>query len=264
MIADPIWPAILTNADWQKRKGAVSKLVGKTGVGEAMTAAKALFDKISFVKMTAQDILPQDRDIPTIKERRKQAAAYYASTIVSARTAVKKIVDAAEETAKKFKANKLVPKSSTEHATAVSKAADLMWMTLKDNSAFFDDASKSFDTMIAVKQKGATDEAATLGTTVTNLEKAPKETLATPTVAGWSQGGESSHQRCRSMCNAIRNIPELKAIYWATWQPYGNDDHGDVKAGAADEGTKIEAKVATVAKSLATFKAAYKKNLGLA
>ena len=114
MIADPIWPAILTNADWQKKRGAVSKLVGKTGVGEAMTAAaKALFDKISFVKMTAQDILPQDHDIPTIKERRKQAAAYYASTIVPARTAVKKIVDADEETAKKFKANKLVPKSST-------------------------------------------------------------------------------------------------------------------------------------------------------
>lgn len=263
MAADPTWPAILTNADWQKKKGAVSKLVGKTGVGEAMTAAKALFDKISFVKMTAQDILPQDRDIPTIKERRKQAAAYYTSTIVPARTAVKKIVDAADETAKKFKANKLVPKSAAEHAAAVAKAADLLWMTLKDNSAFFDEASKSFETMIAVKQKAATDEAAKLGTTVANLEKALKETLAKPTVAGWSEGTESSHQRCRSMCNSIRNIPELKVKYWATWQPYGNDYHKDVKAGAADEGAKIKGKVATVAKSLSEFKAGYKKELGL-
>ena len=264
MAADPTWPAILTNADWQKKKGAVSKLVGKTGVGEAMTAAQAAFAKISWIKMSATDILPQDRDIPTIKERKKQAAAYYASTIVPARTAVKKIVDAAEDTAKKFKANKLVPKSASEHAAAVAKAADLMWMTLKDNSTFFAEAANSFDAMIAVKQKNATDEAAKLGTTAANLEKALKETLAKPTVAGWSDGAECSHQRCRSMCNSIRNIPELKAKYWNTWQPYGNDYHKDVKAGAADEGAKIKAKVATVAKSLAEFKAGYKKELGLA
>ncbi len=64
--------------------------------------------------------------------------------------------------------------------------------------------------------------------------------------------------------NSIRNIPELKAKYWGTWQPYGNDYHKDVKAGGSDEGTKIKAKVATVAKSLAEFKAGYKKELGLA
>ena len=264
MAADPTWPPILTDSDWQKKKGAVSKLVGKTGVGEAMTAAKTLFDKISFTKMNAADILPQDRDVPTIKDRKKEAADYYTKTIVPARTAVKTIKDKADECVTKFKANKLVPKSSREHATKVSDAADLLWMTLKNNSGFFDDAAASFDKMIEVKQKNADDEAAKLGTTITNLETALKATLANLTVKGWSEGSDSAHQRCRSMCNAIRNIPALKAEYWETWKPYGDEYHKGVVAGAAEEGKDIKAMVVAVAKSLVVFKANYKKDIGAA
>ena len=262
MAADPTWPPILTDADWQKKKGAVSKLVGKTGVGEAMTAAKSLFDKIDFTKMFASDILPADRDITTIKERKKKAGEYHKLTIEPARAAVKNIKDKADDCVTKFKANVLVPKSSREHAKKVADAADLLWMTLKNNAAYFDDAAKSFDKMLEVKEKAAADEAAKLGTTITNLETALKATLANLTVKGWSEGSDSAHQRCRSMCNAIRNIPALKAEYWKTWKPYGDEYHKDVTAGAANEGDQMKKKVASVVKSLIAFKANYKNDMG--
>ena len=260
-MADPTWPAILTDGNWQKNKGAISKLVGKTGVGEAMTAAKSLFDKIEFTKMFASDIKSTERDATNITARKKQAGEYHKSTIEPARTAVKNIKDKADDCVTKFKANVLVPKSSREHAKKVASAAELLWMELKNNSTYFDDAAKSFDTMLAVKQKAAADEAAKLGTTITNLETALKATLNDLTVKGWSEGSDSTHQRCRSMCNAIRNIPALKAKYWKTWKPYGDEYHKDVTAGAKDESDEIKKKVASVVKSLAVFKANYKADM---
>src|SRR5204862_325589 len=113
------------------------------------------------------------------------------------------------------------------------------------------------------KQKNANDEAAKLGVTVTNLEVALGKAVTKPTAQFWRDGSDSPHQRCRSMCNAIRNIPDLKDKYWNTWQPYGNEYHKDVKDGAADEATKMKAKIANVSKSLATFKGSYKRDLGM-
>ena len=261
-MAYPKWPAILMNADWQKKKGAISKMLGKTGVGEAMNAAKALFDKIEWEKMDALSILPGDRDIPIIRERQKGAKTYYSAHVVPARALVKKVCDAAEATAKKFKANKLVPASSTKHAEAVVKEADAFWITLKDNAQWAADMNKSFETMIALKEKNALDENKKLPATIENLEKSLKGSLKDMTSSFWRNGSDSPHQRCRSMCNAIRNIPALKAEYWSEWQTYGNEYHKDVVDGAKNENDLMKKKIVKVTNALAVFKANYKKISG--
>jgi uncharacterized membrane protein YfbV (UPF0208 family) len=260
----PVWPVILTNADWQRKKGAFAKLAGKTGVGEAMTAAKAAFDKIDFGQMHASKILPADRDVPNILAEKEKAKAYYASTVVPARAKLKALRDLAETTAKKFKANKLVPSSATAHAEAVVKAADLMWMTLAGNSQVMNDHLKSFDEMVATKEKNAREETQKLDQTIANLEKALKEAAKKPTKAFWKDGSTSPHQRCRSMCNAIRNIPALKKAYWSTWQKYGDEYHKDVKDGDPKEQELMKKKIGNVWRSLMTFKGEYKKVLGMA
>lgn len=255
---DPEWPATLTNADWQKKKGNIAKLAGETGIGDAMTAAEKDFKKIDWKKMDAREIAPKDRDIPVIKARQDAAGEHYRDVIAPVREKVKKIRDLAEKTAADWKKNKLIPSSSRKAAEAVASEAETLWMTLKSNSSLFDAYNKTFTDMIAVKEKMAVDEAKKLDVTVSNLETALKEFAKTPTKAAWFTGNTSAHQRCRSMCNAIRNIPALKDVYWRTWQPFGDEYHRDAPDGE-QEAEVMKQKGSTVWKALQTFKTNYKR-----
>ena len=76
-MADPTWPVTLTDKDWQKKKGNISKLAGETGIGDAMDDAEKAFDKIDWKKFDAREILPQDRDISNLKALKSAAGDYY-------------------------------------------------------------------------------------------------------------------------------------------------------------------------------------------
>jgi len=258
-VADPTWPVTLTDKDWQKKKGNISKLAGETGIGDAMDDAEKAFDKIDWKKFDAREILPQDRDISNLKALKSAAGDYYKSTVEPVRVKVKKIKDLAEKTAAEWKKKTLIPSSARKAAEAVASEADKFWLTLKGNSSTFDEYMKTFDTMIAVKEKNAIDEAKKLDVTIANLETALKDFAKAPTKAAWSTGNTSSHQRCRSMCNSIRNIPALKDEYWSTWQKFGDEYHRDAPDGGEEETAAMKTKGQTVWKALATFKANYRK-----
>jgi len=105
MPANPQWPAILTNASWQKEKGKVSKLAGKTGVGEAMNAAQADFLKIDWNTIAAEDITPKDRTCPSSwSERRPRRLRQ--RPVETVRQKIKVIRDKAHATAESWKKNK--------------------------------------------------------------------------------------------------------------------------------------------------------------
>jgi hypothetical protein len=263
MPANPQWPAILTNASWQKEKGKVSKLAGKTGVGEAMNAAQADFLKINWNTIAAEDIAPKDRDMPIILERKKAAIAYINGPVDAARQKIKVIRDKAHATAENWKKNPLIPKSAREAAEKIEKAADLLFLSLKSNSQVIGEFLASFDKMYDVKKGQMEKGINEMDGTIPLLETALKECAKNATIDTWSKGDKCPHQRCRSMCNFIRNVPQWKAKYWSTWQKFGDEYHKDVPIGDPKEKEKILAKISTVGKALAAFKTDYKKLVGL-
>lgn len=256
-----VWPAVLTNADWQKKKGAVAKIAGETGIGDALKAAQAAYEKIDFNKFDARMTLPQDRDTENMIAGKKACKDLYAKVVVPARAKVKEVCDLAEKTAIAWKKNKMMPASSTKAAEAVAAEADLMWMQLKDNSSGFVDLMKSWDDIIALNVKKADDEAKKLKVTIANLTKALTETAKTPTKECWEQGTTSAHQRCRSMCNTIRAVPGLKKQYWSTWQAFGDNYAKKVPVGGEEEKKAVLTLVRMVGAALKDFNANYEKFL---
>lgn len=257
---DPVWPMILTNADWQKKKGAFAKVAGKSGVGEAMTAAEKAFKKIDWNIFVAQSILPAQRDQDVIVARKAASITAFKTTVEPTRVQLKKLRDVATKTAGDWKKSKLIPSSATKHVQDVAKAADFLFISLAGNSQVMTSRLKTFDDMLAAKKKFERDEIQKLDTSIENLEKALAAAAADPTKATWSLGSSSAHQRCRSMCNAIRNVPKLKTKYWSTWQPFGDEYNKDVPEGPR-EAEVMKKKIATVKTELAKFKANYKNDL---
>lgn len=260
--ADPTWPLILTDRDWQKKKGSVAKVAGKTGIGVAMTAAEKAFAKIDWPKFDARNMLPHDRDPDKIKAAKANCATLYKSTVEPARVKLKDLRDVATKQATAWKKNKLIPATTVKHLETVAHTADALWITLKSNSQVFGSRLATFDTMLAEKQKQEQDELAKINVTIANLEQALGEVTRTPTKAAWSTGTTSAHQRCRSMCNTIRNVPKLKAKYWSTWEKFGSFYHQDAPDGAPEETAAMIRKINTVKQELAKFKANFQRDLG--
>jgi len=257
----PAWPAILTNADWQKKKGTIAKIAGKTGIGEAMTAAKTGFDKIDIQLFRAETALQaKDRDPDKIVAAKQACIQAHAKTVEPTRLQIKNVRDKATQLAAAWQKNKLIPESSRKHLEEVAKAADVLSLSLAGNSQSMGEALKSFDKMLEIKKKAELEEQKKLSETISNLEKVLLLAEKQPTINFWKDGQTSPHQRCRSMCNAIRNIPKLKTKYWATWQKFGDEYHRDAKPGPAEAET-MKKKIATVKTALVTFKASYQKDL---
>jgi hypothetical protein len=115
--------------DWDKKKGVFAKIAGKTGVGDLMKAAKAAYDKIdkaAYAITKAQDKYTEE-EVAALWEAGKKASPNVQAT----RDALFKLQKKAEETSTKFKANKLIPSSSTAHVTQVGKDASNLALALK-------------------------------------------------------------------------------------------------------------------------------------
>ena len=262
---NPAWPEILTNRNWQKKKGALAKMGGETGVGDAMDEAEAAFKQVEWDQFDARSAIPfpADRhDNKLILKKQQDAKKLYNSKVEPLRKKVKEIKDVAEKCAADWKKNKLIPSASTKHAQAVADAADHFGIALKGNSSNMEDASKSFDDMVESNNRIAAEEKKKLAATIKLLETAIAEYARDLTKVGWDSGKTSIHQRCRSMCNAIRAIPELSDEYWTTWQPFGNFYHKNAPDNDPDKAKDVMTqKLRTVSVALKDFKANYAKHL---
>lgn len=143
--------------------------------------------------------------------------------------------------------------ASAKHAAKASAEADGLWITLKDNAPWAADSAKSFDDMLAVKEKNAADEIKKLAATMANMEEALEEAAKNKTALFWREQNDTLHQRAHSMCHAIRNIPALKKKHWSTWQFFGDGYHKDVKDGADNEEALMTKKIVTVTKAPLEF-----------
>lgn len=136
----PNYPDILKEADWQKKKGALAKAAGETGVGAAM---KALWANRNNTDWTDLQVATTYKSLAEVDEAiQKYKAAM--PKLEKLKTDAYKVRDLARAAAAKFKANKLIPKASADHAGAVATAADHYGVAIKsyDPSADFAEARK--------------------------------------------------------------------------------------------------------------------------
>lgn len=118
------YPAVLTNKDWQKKKGPFAKLAGKTGVGEALQACEKAWAAVDWSVFDAEKMR---KNGPTaIINGFKTAQAEYKKSVEGLRKALLAAIDAADKCAAAFKKNKLIPSSATKAAADISKAAQYM------------------------------------------------------------------------------------------------------------------------------------------
>jgi hypothetical protein len=126
-MAFPQYPVILTKDDWERQKGAFAKMAGRTGIGDQMKVCKGAYDKIDKLKFspaqTYKTMVDFDEDFEKARAEHPK--------VEHLRTELRKLVQLAEKTAAKFKANKLIPSSSAEHCKRVAVAADHLAVALK-------------------------------------------------------------------------------------------------------------------------------------
>ncbi|SOD94896.1 hypothetical protein [Caenispirillum bisanense] len=123
------YPAVLTNKDWQKKKGPFAKMAGKTGVGEALQACEKAWGAVDWSVFDAQQV--RKKGPGAVVNGFKTAQAEYKKSVEGLRKALMAAIDAADKSAAAFKKNKLIPSSATKAAADISKMAQFMLVGTK-------------------------------------------------------------------------------------------------------------------------------------
>ena len=139
----PAIPEILTQKSWDKNKGTVAKMAGETGVGAALKKLAELHAKTDWKKLDYG--VPSDGFSMTSAEAKKHfeaGKAFANKELIAVSNEFKAVRDLCEATAKKFKANKLIPAASIKHVEEMQKAADFQSVGYKPNSWWVENALK--------------------------------------------------------------------------------------------------------------------------
>ena len=206
------YPAELTPAYWDKNKGTVAKMAGETGIGAALTKLKAAHAKIDWNLLTAYGY-GKLHDNSEINDAEKKAKAYYQSKVVPYATMAGGVMTLALGTAKKFQANKLIPKSSTATVAAIAKAADVVKVACKSLDVEF----KTFAEYRAKLAQQIEGQKKLIRPNIDKLEKGLAACIKNPTKDSWN---DNCTQQCRSINNGVQVNPEWKAAYGKTWVKY--------------------------------------------
>lgn len=122
------YPAVLTDKDWQNKKGVIAKAAGETGVGAALNAAEKAYGAVDWSLFSADSIKGRSRDV--IEGAFKKAQAEYKKVEVF-RKALQDVAATAGRAAAGFKKNKFIPSSATKAAAAIESAAKSMDIACK-------------------------------------------------------------------------------------------------------------------------------------
>jgi len=151
-MAIPTIPAILTKADWDKNKGIIAKIgVGETGIGAAMEKVRAAYEAVDWRKFDASKVFSGlAKSEEEVDKALSGAKAERASKVENLRKELRNLESLARKAEAAFKANKLVPHSSTEHVGNIAVAADHMAVACKS----MDDEFKTFEAMkVKIRQR---------------------------------------------------------------------------------------------------------------
>ncbi len=251
-------PVILTQADWNKKKGVIAKMAGETGIGAAMKVLEAEWKKVDWDEMDPVEAFTKAKlkANPTNYAKVFAIAKGQISKVEGVRVKVKALRDLAEKTEKKFKASKLIPSSSTQHVANIKTTADHFWIELKSIDKLWEAKEK------VINEKYKKD----LTFAATNLKNNLKSSTAkadvfadkvrkTPNAATFNSGIQ---QAARDMTQNIVNVKKIKAAGMALDLDYPDDLADYLVPWAQSKTMPAEALPAQVLEELDKFEAAVK------
>jgi hypothetical protein len=127
----PQLPTILTESDWSRNKGTIAKIAGETGIGAALQNVKRAFDAVNWNRFDPEQACQGARAPSDIDRALTELANEFRGKVEPLRGELAKVHDLANNTATKFKANKLIAASSTEHVLKLGMAAMQFMAQLK-------------------------------------------------------------------------------------------------------------------------------------
>jgi hypothetical protein len=238
----PALPAILTEADWNKHKGTIAKLAGETGIGAAMKDLKTAYDNIDPYAFSVSQAYPDEAAIDAAEKRMRDEA----SKVEVLRQKALTLSKLASTTETKFKANKLIPKSSTQHVQKIQ--AEIMKFTpaLKG----LDGGLKELEQARVNHQKMKEMVIKAVKTYITKVETGAKRVAANPTPqefqSFWSE-------EIRGMAAAIARTPSLAPTFSPRWKQLSTASYVPGPDGTPED---IRAKLKEVVQELIKVKQA--------
>jgi len=215
----PQYPDILTNKDWQKKKGTIAKMAGETGMGDQLKKLEAAFKKIKFEQMDAMNILTgANRTKENLEKFREDAKKYWNSDVKPCWEEARKTSDFAGKLAAEWKKKKTIPSKSREHVEAIEKAAGNLMVTLKSLDNLVLEPSIKKATAEAAKNEEKARKM--LEGWITSIKTKAKAVDKNPTVETWRS---ELHQKIRGLGTAVGSIPELKKKWSPVWNQYSSD-----------------------------------------
>jgi len=134
----PDYPGELTRKNWDKNKGLLAKMAGFTGMGDALAKLEALYKKIDWTPFDLEVQFPRgDKNFTLSKLEVAVTEAVKEvknGDCAKLRTEAFSVRDLGEKTEKDYKANKLIPKSTTALCASIGKAADMLGVAVNANS----------------------------------------------------------------------------------------------------------------------------------
>lgn len=219
VIAPIDYPAILTNRDWQKRKGLLAKAGGETGVGAQMDKIQQAFKAVDWTKFYAKTVCTKQNGVvlPShVAARLKEVASEYGGKVEPLRKEVDKLGKLAGDTAADWKKSKAIPAASAKHAQAVADAASMFHMALKSNGVYFSQVAADFEAERVRLQRNVDIAAQGIKGKIATLKSDAAEVVRNPTVAQFTGSASAGfYQRIRGIgadLAALAEDPRIDAF----------------------------------------------------
>jgi hypothetical protein len=248
-MALPVYPKILTDADWQKQKGIVAKIVKKeTGIGELMKKLDAAYKAVTWDKFDAFRALPYNnmRSMEAVDKAIVDAKTEHAK-VEPVRQAAFALRDQARAIAAEWKKSKLIPSSSIKHVEEVAKACEQLALECKSMDL------KSFDEMRVQIRENEAKAREMVKTWSAAIRTGAAAVNTTPTIETYNA---KLYQKIRGMGTAVSNIPELKVKWSPVWGNGGMASQDWTKDATTPE--KLKGKVKIVLDQLQKLEAEFK------
>lgn len=214
-------PAVLTAADWNKKKGTIAKMAGETGIGAALTKLDAAWKRIAWDDLDPNKASYKLGGKVTVQglQTLLPAAKKAAPTVEPARKELVAVRNLAESVAATWKKNPVIPSSSRKHLEDMAKQADQLFVALKsidnDWKVFADGIRKEDARMQQMAMQ-------VMKPYFTSLRTYASEIAKEPTVAKYTGSGQKGfHQNVRGMNAALERSKNEAWIAWKdkNWKP---------------------------------------------
>ncbi len=149
----PQIPPILTEANWNKNKGAIAKAAGKTGLGALLKELASAHNRVDWEALDLDEALPEQASAQAAAEALAVAKRQVQTNLPLLLNKIEAVEDQARLTQAKFAKQKLIPAATTKH---VGKLADAAKQFTADVKAVEDEYEK-LEKAVAVRFKQAKD-----------------------------------------------------------------------------------------------------------